>query len=214
MFNAKDAPTDRWDANLHGWDAQAGFWHGPTPLTRDVRGTRATAAKINSASGVFCGRLRCSVPGLPSLDFHTTIYDLTDAALAIVHLDGAYHGPVGVVAVIPAPRRRRLRTEFAFEFVSLLTLLNAHPRTGSELTIHDYIEDVLRTAPLSTQIFAVETAECSPDIGIVLSTHFEHLSGAMVEWLNMKDSAEDEEALEFGAAEASGIGRPQTAAAL
>ena len=65
-------------------------------------------------------------------------------------------------------------------------------KAGSELAIHDYIGEVLRTELLSTQIFAIETAEFNPEVSIVLSAHFEHLSAAIVEWLAAKDLAEAE----------------------
>lgn len=198
MDQSKNSSVDLCDVHLHGWDSKAGFWHGPTPLTTGVRGSRATAAKIRNARGAFHGKLRCSVPGLPCIDFPTTVYDLMDIGLAIVDLDSAYRGPVGVVAVIPAARRAHLRAEFAFEFVTLLSFLGGLTKAGSELTIHDYIEDILRTASC-TQIFTVETAELSPDVSIVLSAHFEHLSAAMMDWLCIKDSEEEDEASESDA---------------
>jgi len=93
------------------------------------------------------------VRGLPGVDFHTTVYDLTDAGLAMVHLDGDLHAPIGVVAVIPAQRRRRLRPEFAFGFVSFLSFLGAAASPDSELAIHDYLESVLRTDTASALVF-------------------------------------------------------------
>lgn len=57
--------------------------------------------------------------------------------------------------------------------------------------IHDYIEEVLRTEPSATQAFAVETAEVSSDIGIVLSAHFENLAAAMLDWMTTRESQED-----------------------
>jgi hypothetical protein len=50
----------------------------------------------------------------------------------------------------------------------------------------------LRTEPSSTQAFAIEAAELGPEVNIVLSEYFEHLSAAMVEWLTDKDSVEAE----------------------
>lgn len=137
------------------------------------------------------GRLQCSVAGLPCIEFHTTVYNFMDIGLAIVHLDGAPGGPTGVVAVIPAARRTHLRTDFAFEFVTFLSFLGGLTKAGSEPTIHDYIDNVLRTEASCTQIFAVETAHVSPDISIVLSSYFEHLPLAMVDWLGIKDFEQD-----------------------
>ena len=184
-------------AYLHGWDFQEGFWHGPIALGGPGRGVRATSQKLKNGSGAFHGKLRCSVPGLPCLEFHTAVYDLFDIGVAILHVDGASGGPAGVMAVIPANRRKRLRAEFPFEFVTAVAFLGGRIKGDTGLTLHDYIEDVLRTELSSSQIFTIETAEFSPEVSIVLSAHFEHLSTAMVEWLAAKDSATDELSLEL-----------------
>jgi hypothetical protein len=123
------------------------------------------------------------VPGLPCVEFYTAVYDLGDAGLAIVHSDGADGGPVGILAVIPHNRRRLLRKDFAFELMTLISFLGSPVNSGSELAIHDYIEEALRTEPPATQVFAVETAEVNPDIAIVLSAHFENLAAAMLDWM-------------------------------
>jgi len=193
MDKMKPTSIDAGEVYLHGWDATAGFWHGPTPLSRPARGAHATSEKIRSARGSFHGKLRCSVPGLPCLEFHNAVYDLSDIGLAIVHPDGARGGPSGVMAVIPAARRGRLRVEFAFEFVTLLSFFAGPVKAGSELAIHDYIEEVLRTATPGTLVFTVETAELDEDVSIALSRHFEHLAGAMVDWLATKDREDDED---------------------
>jgi hypothetical protein len=132
------------------------------------------------------------VPGSPCIEFYTTVYDLRDTGLAIVHWDGADGGPVGIVAVIPRNRRKLLRNDFAFELMTLISFLGSPVNSGSELAIHDYIEEVLRTEPSATQIFSVETGEVSPDIGIVLSAHFENLSAAMLDWMATREYPDDE----------------------
>jgi len=185
----KDAEK-KGSAYLHGWDFQEGFWHGPIPLARPGRGARATSRKLKDTPGAFHGKLRCSVPGLPCIEFHTTVYDLLDIGVAIIHVDGASGGPAGVMAVIPATRRKHLRAEFPFELVTSVAFLGGRMKGDSGLALHDYIEEVLRTELTSTQIFAIETAELSPEVNIVLSEHFEHLSAAMMEWLAAKDAAE------------------------
>jgi hypothetical protein len=123
------------------------------------------------------------VRGLPGVDFHTTVYDLTDAGLAMVHMDGDLHAPIGVVAVIPAQRRRRLRPEFAFGFVSFLSFLGAAASPDSELAIHDYLESVLRTDTASALVFTVEGSQLDSDTSIVTSAFFENLAVAMLQWL-------------------------------
>ena len=139
--------------------------------------------KLRNASGAFQGKLYCGVPGLPGMDFKTAVYDLTDAGLAIVHLDGASHTPAGVLAVIPAHRRPQVRPEFAFGFVSFLSFLGVLASPDSELAIHDYVDNILRTDTAAALMFTVEAARLDLDTSIVLSVYFERLSIAMLHWL-------------------------------
>jgi hypothetical protein len=169
--------------HLYGWNDQGGFWHGPTEIARVSNGTATLLRKLRSASGTFHGRLRCNVRGLPSVDFQTTVYDLTDAGLAMVHLDGDLHAPIGVIAVIPEERRRQLRPEFAFGFVSFLSFLGAAASPDSELAIHDYLETTLKTDTASALVFTVEGAQLDSDTSIVTSAFFENLAVAMLQWL-------------------------------
>ena len=171
------------EIHLYGWNDQGGFWHGPTEVAPASNGTGSILRKLRNAPGTFHGRLHCAVRGLPGVDFHTTVYDLTDAGLAMVHLDGDLHAPIGVVAVIPAQRRRRLRPEFAFGFVSFLSFLGAAASPDSELAIHDYVEDVLRTDTASALVFTVEGSQLDSDTSIVTSAYFENLAVAMLQWL-------------------------------
>jgi hypothetical protein len=174
------------DIHLYGWNDQGGFWHGPTEIAPASNGTGSILRKLKNAPGTFHGKLRCTVRGLPGVDFHTTVYDLTDAGLAMVHLDGDLHAPIGVVAVIPAERRRHLRPEFAFGFVSFLSFLGAAASPDSELAIHDYLETILKTDTASALVFTVEGAQLDSDTSIVTSAYFENLAIAMLEWLNTK----------------------------
>jgi hypothetical protein len=172
--------------HLYGWNDQGGFWHGPTEIAPASNGTGSILRKLRNAPGTFHGKIRCNVRGLPGVDFQTTVYDLTDAGLAMVHLDGDLHAPIGVVAVIPAERRRHLRPEFAFGFVSFLSFLGAAASPDSELALHDYLESVLRTDTASALVFTVEGSQLDSDISIVTSAYFENLAIAMLEWLSAK----------------------------
>jgi hypothetical protein len=176
------------EIHLYGWNDQGGFWHGPTEIAPALNGTGSILRKLRNAPGTFHGKLHCSVPGLPAMDFQTTVYDLTDAGLAMVHLDGFPHAPIGVVAVIPAQRRRLLRPEFAFGFVSFLSFLGATASPDSEIAIHDYLENVLRTDTASALVFAMEGQgpQLDSDTSIVASAYFENLSIAMLQWLSTK----------------------------
>ena len=193
------------DIHLYGWNDQGGFWHGPTEIAPASNGTGSILRKLKNAPGTFHGKLRCTVRGLPGVDFHTTVYDLTDAGLAMVHLDGDLHAPIGVVAVIPAERRRHLRPEFAFGFVSFLSFLGAAASPDSELAIHDYLETILKTDTASALVFTVEGAQLDSDTSIVTSAYFENLAIAMLEWLNTKHAepeADDDDISEVSPAAA------------
>jgi len=172
--------------HLYGWNDQGGFWHGPTEIAPASNGTGSILRKLRNAPGTFHGKIRCNVRGLPGVDFQTTVYDLTDAGLAMVHLDADLHAPIGVVAVIPAERRRHLRPEFAFGFVSFLSFLGAAASPDSELAIHDYLESVLRTDTASALVFTVEGSQSDSDTSIVTSAYFENLALAMLQWLDAK----------------------------
>jgi len=174
------------EIHLYGWNDAGGFWHGPTEVAPALNGAGSILRRLMHAPGTFHGKIRCNVRGLPGVDFQTTVYDLTDAGLAMVHLDGDLHAPIGVVAVIPAERRRHLRPEFAFGFVSFLSFLGAAASPDSELAIHDYLENVLRTDTASALVFTVEGAQLDSDTSIVTSAYFENLAVAMLEWLNTK----------------------------
>ena len=107
------------DVHIHGWDSTGWFWHDVTDTTVEVHEAGAVLRKLRKGPVAFQGI--CRVPGSPECEFQTTAYDLTDAGLAIVHLDGA---PVGALTVLPAHRRPRLRNEFAFGFVAHLSFLD------------------------------------------------------------------------------------------
>lgn len=168
------------DIHIHGWDSTGWFWHDIMPEAHE---TAVVLRRLKKAPAAFQGT--CRVRGSPSFEFQTTAYDLTDAGLAIVHLDGA---PIGALTVLPAHRRPRLRNEFAFGFVAHLSFLDGLINEESELAIHDYVDQLLRTEHTSTLVFIVETARPHSDAGIVLSRYLENLSIAMLQWLCANDA--------------------------
>ena len=169
------------DIHIHGWDSTGWFWHDIAPEARE---SGAVLRRLKKAPAAFQGT--CRVPGSPVYEFQTTAYDLTDAGLAIVHLDGA---PIGALTVLPAHRRPRVRSEFAFAFVAHLSFLDGLIDAESELTVHDYVDRLLRTEQTSTLVFTVETARTHSDAGIVLSAYLERLSIAMLQWLCANDAS-------------------------
>jgi len=181
------------DLLLHGWDAQFHCWHEPVALARSRRppGSARLRTALRTARSTFQGAIRCSVPGLPCVEFGTAIYDLNDTGLAIVHSDGAAGGTVGILVVVPHARRELLREDFALQILTLVGLLGSPVNQGCELDIHDYIEENLRHETTATQVFALETAALTCDAGILLSAHFESLCAAIPEWLAARESREE-----------------------
>jgi hypothetical protein len=185
-LNACSAAVGDTDIHIHGWDSTGWFWHELTDIVPEAYETGAMLRKLRKAPAAFQGK--CRVPGSPVFEFQTTAYDVTDAGLAIVHLDGAPGGPIAALTVIPAHRRPRLRNEFAFGFVAHLSFLDGLINPDSQLAIHDYVENLLLAEPTSTLVFTVETARACSDTSIVLSAYLEKLSIAMLQWLCAKDA--------------------------
>jgi hypothetical protein len=85
---------------------------------------------------------------------------------------------------------KKLRPEFAFEFLAFLRFLEGAENLGSELIIHDQIEGVLREADESrTRVFSIETRFVDPELHSILSGHLGKLIMSMVAWMLEKDSA-------------------------
>jgi hypothetical protein len=182
-LNSSSIAAGDTDIHIHGWDSTGWFWHDVADTMPDAHQIEVVLRKLKKAPAAFCDT--CRVPGSPAFAFQTTAYDLMDAGLAIVHLEGA---PIGALAVLPAHRRPRLRTEFAFGFVAHLSFLDGFINPHSELAVHEYVDNLLRTEQTSTLVFTVETAGACPDTSIVLSAYLERLSIAMLQWLCAEDA--------------------------
>jgi len=174
--------------HIHGWDAGGWFSHQPASVDPSERGIARLLAKLNREPGMFHGRFACRIPGIPGMALRTTVRDLADCGLALVNEDGAPGGPIGALVVVPAHRRAHLRDEFAFGLVAYLSFLGGLVQPDTELAIHDYIEETLRTQPDCTHIFAVEAARVPMDVSMALSSCVERLSVAILYWLCAKDA--------------------------
>jgi hypothetical protein len=175
---------------LHGWDARGQSWHGPIGLDPRANGRRIAPAKVRNVRGAFhFGRFRCSVPGVPCIEFATAIYDRPCGGLAIVHLEGPRGGPVAVLSVLPAERRERLHSDFPLELMTLVAMLSAPVNRGAEVLIHDYIEETLEDGQPATHAFALETALLEGDAMVVLSAYLESLAAAMLDWMEERQNS-------------------------
>lgn len=165
---------------VHGWDSTGWFSHDIQP---EAYATAAVLRRLKKAPAAF--PRACRVRGAPIFEFLTTVHDLVDAGLAIVHLDGA---PIGALTVLPAHRRPRLRNEFAFGLVAHLCFLGGLINSESEFAIHEYIDRLLRTEQTSTLVIIVEPSLGHSDASLALSAYLEELSIAMLQWLCAKDA--------------------------
>src|SRR4051794_23332613 len=105
---------------LHGWDARARAWHGPTPLQFSPKGRAKLIDQLRSAAGCWDGKLHADVPGEARLTFHTCVHALGDAVLGMLALEGSEGGPLKFILVGPPPRRHKLRQDMAFEFIAFV----------------------------------------------------------------------------------------------
>ncbi len=175
---------------LHGWDCEAQAWHGPDEILFKLNGARSLLQKLRRLQGSWHGKLRAQPLGNLPLSFCASIYDLGDAGLATIDLEGSPAGPLAVSLVVPAQRRAHLRPEFAFEFVSFLRFLEGHVSSGAELPIHDYVQRVLtETAKATTLVFAVETRPVEVETEVFLHEQVERLTMGVIAWMGEKDAS-------------------------
>ncbi len=93
-----------------------------------------------------------------------------------------------MVLVVPACRRAKVRPELAFEFVSFVRFLEGPDAPGTELAIHDYIQQVLeKPADGSTLVFSIEARPLLPELHMPIAQHAEHIAMSMIEWMSQKE---------------------------
>ena len=176
---------------LHGWDARAHAWHGPTPLQFSAKDSAKLIDKLRGSTGSWYGKLHADVPGEPRLSFCACVHDLGDAGLGMLDLEGTQGGPLQFILVAPACRRHKLRPEMAFEFIAFLRFLAGPESVGDELALHDYIERALAGSPNATLVFSVETHVLLPELQILLAQQAERLTFAIVAALAKEESVSD-----------------------
>jgi hypothetical protein len=177
---------------LHGWDAATQSWHGPDELAYNLAPCRGILNRLRKLSGSWYGRLRSHQRHELMLNFCASIHDLGDAGLAVIDMEGSPGGPLQIILVVPAQRLPRVRPDLAFEFVSFVRFLEGPETVGSELAIHDYIQNVLaRVAEPKTLVFSLESRYVLPEYHIVLSEQAEKLAMSMIAWTAEKDEALD-----------------------
>lgn len=175
---------------LHGWDSGLRGWHGPDELSFTLHGCRGILRRLRQAPGSWYGRLHAKGEIGASLSLCVSIHDLGDAGLAAVDIEDSSGGPMEIVLVIPPQRRRRVRPDLAFEFVSFLRFLEGPESPGSEMALHDYIEGVLHEKrETGTLIFSVERRSVIPEMQVLVSERIEALYMSMIVWMAEKDAS-------------------------
>ena len=172
--------SHRGPIELHGWDARAGAWHGPTPLQFSSKGCAKLIDKLRSSAGCWYGKLHADVPGEPRLRFCACVHDLGDAGLGMLDLEGSEGGPLQFILVAPAHRRHKLRADMAFEFIAFVRFLRCAESVGDELALHDHIESALEGSTNATLVFSIETQVLLPEVQILLAQQAERLTLGMV----------------------------------
>jgi len=180
--------THRVPIELHGWDARARAWHGPTPLQFSSKGCEKLIDKLRSSVGCWYGKLHADVPGEPRLSFCACVHDLGDAGLGMLDLEGSPGGPLQFILVAPAHRRHKLRTDMAFEFIAFVRFLGGPESVGDELALHDRIDDALQGSTHATLVFSIETQFLLPEVQILLAQQTERLTFAIVAALARRSS--------------------------
>ena len=143
---------------------------------------------MRELAGCWHGKLRAHGPGAPPLTLCAQIYDLGDAGLATVDMEGSPGGPLEIVLVVPAARRSRIRPELSFEFASYTRFLEGAESQGTEIAIHDHVERTLHeTDPATTVVISVETRFVPSEVRVLIADAAERLTMALIAWLEEKD---------------------------
>ncbi len=171
-------------ADLYGWEREGQFWHGPTELRPSSRRRPET---LDPAHALCAWTTHSRLPDGLSVELFTSARDLGDCALATIDLDSVGPGPAAVVAAIPIHRASRVRPEFAFELAAFARFLEGPEPTGSELTIHEQVEQILGSPRRHSTIFALSLAPQPCDVAISVSEHIEQVSISLLRWLEQRD---------------------------
>jgi len=168
----------------YGWDVPSRTWHGPSQLGLAAeRSQRLEDALLASHGHSWFGPVTCLVQGEPATRFFVIAQDLADCAVAMIYFEESKAGPAGIVAVIPAERRSRLRPEFAFEFLAFAGFLHSLG-DGVECAVSEAIAAALAEAPVSDSlVFSISTGLWACDLDYVLSRCVEQTTMAMLRWM-------------------------------
>jgi hypothetical protein len=177
---------------LYGWECSGQLWHGPTELPgQPIR--RSADLDPSRGWGVWKTK-RQLTHGLPVV-LITTARDLTDCAMATIDTDYVHSGPASILAAVGAQRRSSVRSEFAFALTAFASFLEGPCSTGSELAVHEHIQQALDTDTHRSIVIALCARECMGDLGIAVSQHIEETAILMLRWAATRDSRQRESRL-------------------
>jgi hypothetical protein len=168
---------------MYGWDARSETWHGPNELScRSVPDRRFLQALRDTPSTSWFGPVNCSTPGALRTRFFALVHDLSDCAVALIYCDESKAGPAEVVAVVPADRRARLRSEFAFEFLAFARFLGTLS-LEAEFQVHEAIHAAVAEGGSNSLVFSISSGLWPHDLDPVLSLCVEKIAATLCQWL-------------------------------
>ncbi len=172
---------------LCGWDSRSETWYGPNELSYSTTPDKRLLQALRDTPGKsWYGPVKCGDPGEIATRFFALVHDLPDCAIASIYCGESKSGPAEILAVIPADRRSRLRSEFAFEFVAFAHFLGSL-RDGAELQVHDAMAEAIAGESGSTGnlVFAIGTALWPADRDHVLSFCVERIASTLCQWISL-----------------------------
>ncbi len=169
---------------LYGWDSRSETWCGPDEPSRCSLPDRRLLLALRGVTGKsWYGRVHgCSSTG-PAARFFAMVHDLSDCAVAAIYCDESKAGPAEIVAVLPAGRRARLRSDFAFEFLAFARFLGSLSDPAT-LRLHDDIAAAIASRQDSdTLVFSISSGLWPGDLDAVLSGCVEKVALALCQWM-------------------------------
>jgi len=164
---------------LYGWDAQSSTWHGPNEFTVGETPSASMLDGLREAPGrSWYGVVQCSANR-----FFTLVHEADDCATAILYCNESKTGPAEILAVLPASRRSRLRTDFAFEFLSFVRFLGSICGE-SELRLHEAITGAIaETQGAHSLVFTIGSGLWPSDDEYALSACVEKIAATLLVWM-------------------------------
>lgn len=169
---------------LYGWDARSSTWHGPNEFSAGEAPSPPMLEGLREAPGPsWYGLVQCGSRRVQAARFFTLVHEAADCATAMLYCGESKTGPVEILAALPAGRRPRLRTDFAFEFLSFARFLGSIG-AESELRLHEAITAAIaETDDAHSLVFSLGSGLLPTDDECVLSECVEKVAVTLLAWM-------------------------------